>query len=115
MKEFRTPIGAWAAPHKAAFVRARQRLGWEVMEHLFRALARPLGEPTRDQACFWRGRRVVAIDGTTIELALNPELERAFGGQLARTADGPQRVGPPRARLVTLVECGTRALLDVLT
>jgi hypothetical protein len=106
--------GAWAAPHKAAFVRARQRLGWEVMEHLFRALARPLGEPTRDQACFWRGRRVVAIDGTTIELALNPELERAFGGQLARAADGPQRVGPPRARLVTLVECGSRALLDVV-
>src|SRR5437660_3527326 len=106
--------GAWAAPHKTAFVRARQRLGWEVMEHLFRALARPLGEPSRDHACFWRGRRVVAIDGTTLELAVNPELEQAFGGQLANDAAGPRRVGPPRARLLTLVECGTRALLDAV-
>jgi hypothetical protein len=106
--------GAWAAPHKTAFVRARQRLGWEVMEHLFRALARPLGEPARDHACFWRGRRVVAIDGTTLELAVNPELEQAFGGQLANAGASPRRVGPPRVRLLTLVECGTRALLDVV-
>src|SRR5437660_55438 len=55
--------GAWTAPHKSAFLRARQRLGWEVMERLFRALARPLGEPARDQACLWRGRRELA-DGS---------------------------------------------------
>jgi hypothetical protein len=106
--------GVWAAPHKAAFVRARQRLGWEVMERLFRALARPLGEPARDHACFWRGRRVVALDGTTLELAVNPELEQAFGGQLANDGIGRRRVGPPRARLLTLAECGTRALLDAV-
>ena len=104
--------GAWTAPHKTAFLRARQRLGWEVMERLFRALARPLGEPARDQACFWRGRRVLALDGTTLELAVNPELEQAFGGQLANHRGTLQRVGPPRARLLTLAECGTRALLD---
>jgi hypothetical protein len=106
--------GAWAAPHKTAFVRARQRLGWEVMEHLFRALARPLGEPGRDHACFWRDRRVLALDGTTLELAANPELEQAFGGQMANGGGSSHRVGPPRARLLTLVECGSRALLDVV-
>ena len=104
-------LGVWVAPHKSAFVRARRRLGWEVMERLFQTLSRPLGDPTRDAACFWRGRRVVALDGTTLELAATPELERAFGGQLAH--DG-SRIGPPRARLVTLVECGTRALLDAV-
>jgi hypothetical protein len=97
-------------PHKSAFSRARRRLGWEVMECLFRALAQPLADPRRDHHCFWRGRRVVAIDGTTIELAPVPELERAFGGP---TAKARQRAGLPQARVVTLIECGSRALLDV--
>lgn len=44
--------GSWVAPHKSAFMRARQRLGWEVMERLFRVLARPLADPARDHACF---------------------------------------------------------------
>jgi Insertion element 4 transposase N-terminal/Transposase DDE domain len=105
-------IGRWAVPHRSAFVRARERLGWEVMEGLFRALARPLGDPTRDQYGIWRGRRVVAIDGTTLELARNHELEQAFGGQRANDRSG-RRVGPPLIRMVALIECGTRALLDV--
>ena len=105
--------GSWVAPHKSAFMRARQRLGWEVMERLFRVLARPLGDPARDHVCFWHGRRVVALDGTTVELAVNPELEQAFGGQIANDGTG-RRVGPPRARLVSLIECGTRALLDAV-
>jgi hypothetical protein len=105
-------LGSWTTPHKSAFVRARQRLGWEVMESLFRAVAKPLGDCTRDHTCFWRGRRVVALDGTTLELAPIPELEVAFGGQIAN--DGSRlRVGPPRVRLVSLVECGTRAFLDL--
>jgi hypothetical protein len=35
--------GSWSPPHKSAFFRARMRLGSEVMEHLFRALARSSG------------------------------------------------------------------------
>lgn len=104
--------GGWQAAHKSAFVRGRLRLGWEVLEGLFRALAQPLGDPSRDPCCFWRGRRVVALDGTTLELARNDELERAFGGQKDNDRSG-RRVGPPHARLVMLIECGTRALLDI--
>ena len=105
--------GSWATPDKSAFAQARGRLGWEVMEGLFRALAQPLGDVSRDQWCAWRGRRVVALDGTTLELTRNQELERAFGGQRDHGGRGGGRIGPPRARLVTLIECGSRALLDV--
>jgi hypothetical protein len=105
--------GSWATPDRSAFAQARGRLGWEVMEGLFRALAQPLGEVSRDQWCAWRGRRVVALDGTTLKLTRNQELERAFGGQRDHAGRGGGRIGPPRARLVTLLECGSRALLDV--
>src|SRR5205085_646049 len=101
--------GSWSPPHKSAFLRARQRLGSEVMEQLFRALARPLADSYRDSGSFWHGRRVVAIDGTTVDLPAVPELEQAFGGP---TVSNGIRAGLPQARVVTLIECGTRALLD---
>lgn len=99
----------WTVPNKSSFARARVRLGSEVMERLFRALARPLAEPGQAPCCFWRERRVMAIDGTTKELQDTPELERAFGGQ---TQQG-KRVGLPQMRVLCLIEAGTRAVVDV--
>jgi hypothetical protein len=100
--------GRWPIPNKSSFARARVRLGAEVMERLFRALARPLADE-HARGCWWRGRRVMAIDGSTGELADNPELEARFGGPTAKKG---QRTGPPQVRVVGLVECGTRALVD---
>lgn len=102
--------GCWPVPNKSSFSRARVRLGKEVMERLFRALARPLADE-RAAGCWWRGRRVMAIDGSTGELVDNPELEAAFGGTVAK---GGGRIGLPMARVVGLVECGTRALVDIV-
>ena len=97
----------WTPPTATAFLQARQRLGWEVMERLYRVQARPLAG--QDLACsFWRGRRLMAIDGTTLPLEDVPELERIFGGQ----REEGKRVGPPQVRAVSLVECGTRAQVD---
>ena len=112
MREVATQAVKWKSPTgRSAFGKARMRLGWEVLEKLFGALAKPLGDAQLDaDCCFWRGRRVLAIDGTTFALPVNEELEAEFGGQIAN--NGSQaRVGVPRARLVSLVECGTRALL----
>ncbi|HLB78652.1 MAG TPA: IS4 family transposase, partial [Candidatus Dormibacteraeota bacterium] len=114
MRELATQAVSWKSPAgRSAFGKARMQLGWEVLAKLFEALAKPLGEAQLDaDCCFWRGRRVVAIDGTTFALPVNEELETEFGGQIAN--DGSQaRVGVPQARLVSLIECGTRALLAV--
>jgi len=68
-------LSCWQAPNKSSFARARAKLGWEVMHRLFAALAVPLVDGRFPWAC-WRGRRVVAIDGTTFEL--HGELEADF-------------------------------------
>jgi hypothetical protein len=112
MRALASQAVSWKSPAgRSAFGKARMQLGWEVLAKLFEALAKPLGDAQLDaHCCFWRGRRVLAIDGTTFALPVNEELEAEFGGQIAN--DGSQaRVGVPRARLVSLVECGTRALL----
>jgi len=114
MRELATQAVQWQSPAgRSAFGKARMRLGSEVMEGLLEALARPLGNPRLDADwCFWRERRVVAIDGTTFQLPITEELETAFGGQIANDSS-KRRVGVPHARMVSLIECGTRALLAI--
>lgn len=110
MHQLRTAVPAsqsWTPPGRSAFAQARQRLGFEAMESMFRAQAMPLAGP-KASGCWWRHRRVMAIDGTTLELANREELWEAFGGQM----DGDKRQGPPLLRAVALVECGTRAFVD---
>jgi hypothetical protein len=98
----------WQVPNKSALIQARVRLGWEVMERLFRALAVPLAR-AGTQGCFWRGLRVMAIDGTTMEVANTPANEAAFGGP---STTGRQRAGNPQIRVATLAECGTHGVVD---
>ena len=76
------------------------QLGWEVLAKLFEALAKPLGEAQLDaDCCFWRGRRVVAIDGTTFALPVNEELETE--GRVRRAAgEMEQGLGEARNEVV---------------
>lgn len=97
----------WEVPSKAAIFKARQRLGPEPLELLFGAVAQPLaGERTR--GAFYRGLRVMSLDGTCLDVADTPENDAAFG----RPGSGRGRgVGAfPQVRLVGLAECGTHAI-----
>lgn len=97
-------LDGWQTPNKSSFGRARTKLGWAVMRRLFEALARPLADDRFEWAA-WRGRRLVAFDGTTVELP--GEVEADFGGQVRQG----QRIGSPLLRVAGLIECGTRAPL----
>src|SRR3954466_5950213 len=65
---------------KSAIPQARVRLGEAPMRELFQRLARPLAEPGTPGA-WYRGRRLVSFDGTTLDVPDLPDLERAFGRQ----------------------------------
>ncbi|MGH3261352.1 MAG: IS4 family transposase [Trebonia sp.] len=100
----------WSVPTKGALSQARARLGSEPLRALFDAVAVPLAEPATEGA-FYRGWRLVSIDGTCLDLADTPANEAEFG----RPGSGRgQGVGAfPQLRLVGLGECGTHALLKV--
>jgi Insertion element 4 transposase N-terminal/Transposase DDE domain len=100
---------SWAVPSKAAIFRARQRLGSEPLELLFGAVAGPLAsESTR--GAFYRGLRLMSLDGTCLDVADTPHNAQAFGrpGSSRRKGGGAF----PQLRLVALSECGTHAITD---
>jgi hypothetical protein len=100
----------WSVPTKAALFQARRRLGSEPLRALFEAVAVPLAEP-RTAGAFYRGCRLVSIDGTCLDAADTPANERAFGRPGSGRGEG---VGAfPQLRLVGLGECGTHALFAV--
>jgi transposase IS4-like protein/DDE family transposase len=97
-----------ASPAATALTAARRRLGEKPLESLFRRLCAPLS-PGTEPWSHVGGLLAVAWDGTTVDTARSPANAAAFGRPGNGTA---QAAGAPQLRLVTLVACGTRALLD---
>ena len=102
--------GSSRLANKAAISHARDRLGPEPMSKLFDRIAVPLateGTP----GCWLAGRRLVAIDGTCLDLADTPRNDDFFGRP--GVAKG-ERSAFPQARVVALAECGTHAMFEVV-
>ena len=97
-----------AVATKSAVTRARVRLGAAPVRVLFERLARPFATPGAPGA-WYRGCRLVSLDGTTLDLPDAPELEARYGrpGASRGTSSYPQ------LQLLSLTECGTHAIFAV--
>ncbi|REK84506.1 hypothetical protein DY245_42875 [Streptomyces inhibens] len=74
----------------------------------------PLAEPS-DGWAFWRGLRLMAVDGTCVDIAGTPANDGVFGRQGGKPKPGKRpykRAAFPQTRIVGLVECGTHAVVD---
>src|SRR3954449_1518170 len=94
-----------ALASKSALTKARIRLGVAPLKELYERVARPLAEPGLAGA-FYRGLRLVSLDGTTILVPDEPELEQRFGRPSSSRGPGAF----PQARLLALMESGTHAI-----
>lgn len=95
-------------PSKSGIFQARARLGAEPVEALFRRVAVPLATPAAVGA-WLAGRRLVAIDGTCLDVADTAENATWFGRPGVNKGD---QAAFPQARVVALAECGSHAVLD---
>jgi hypothetical protein len=98
----------WRVPSTPAIVKARARLGAQPLRRLFVEVARPLATPATVGA-WYRGWRVLAIDGTCLDVADTPANAAAFGRPATHRGE---QTAFPQVRLVGLAECGTHALID---
>ncbi len=93
---------------KSGISQARSRVGWEPMKSVFDSCAKPLAKPN-SRGCFYRGKRLVAVDGTMFNVEDCPENLEAFGRLRNQIKDGPY----PQVRAVGLLECGTHAVFGL--
>jgi hypothetical protein len=101
-KHARRMHGEEETPGRSSLCEARQRLGIEPIRHLFEHTVRPLATPETPGA-FYRGWRLMGIDGTVLDVPDSPANAAAFG----RSSGGRGPGAFPQVRKVSLVELGT--------
>jgi hypothetical protein len=93
---------------KSGISQARTRLGAAPLEALYRAVVGPVAAAGTSGA-WYRGWRVMSLDGTTLDVGDTVANRHAFGGPAS--ARGVNATGAfPQLRLVGLVETGTHVL-----
>jgi Insertion element 4 transposase N-terminal/Transposase DDE domain len=97
-------------PSKSAIFQARARLGFEPVRALFERVALPLAAPGTPGA-WLAGRRLVAIDGTCLDVADTVDNAEWFGRPGVTKGE---QAAFPQARVVGLAECGTHAIFEAV-
>lgn len=99
---------ATTMPSKSGISQARTRLGAAPLEALYRAAVAPIATDTTPGA-WYRGWRVMSIDGTTLDVADTLANARHFGRP--GSGRGVNTTGAfPQVRMVGLLENGTHVL-----
>lgn len=96
-----------AAPTASALRQARQRLGSAPLRALFDLLRGPAATTA---AVSFRGLLICAIDGTVVSVADSAANLAVVAKQCCNHGTG----GYPRIRIVALVACGTRTIIDAV-
>lgn len=90
---------------KSGISQARTRLGWEPIQQLHDEIVKPIAIETTKGA-WYRGWRLVSLDGSTLDVADEKGNERTFG----RPSSDRGESAYPQVRFVSLVENGTHVL-----
>jgi hypothetical protein len=102
------PLDRVRTTGRSGISQARARLGAEPMRRIFETVAKPFATKSTKGA-FYRAWRLVAMDGTTLDVPDTAENEQAFG----RPGAARGKSGFPQLRAVFLSEVGTHALFHV--
>lgn len=101
------PYSTRPEPDDSTFTKARQRLGVAPLRELFRIVA-PCLAPEGTPGVFYRGWRLMGIDGTTFDIPDTPANQHIFGRGGNQRSPNPF----PQVRVLALCELGTHAICD---
>ena len=99
------PAVALKVAGNSGISQARTRLGWEPLQQLHDAMVKPIAVAATKGA-WYRGLRLVSVDGSTMEIADEAANDQAFGRPGASRGESAF----PQLRFVSLVENGTHVL-----
>jgi hypothetical protein len=98
-----------ATPTAGALAQARRRVGAEPLRWLFELLRGP-ATGIGTVGTWWRGLLVCAIDGTLLAVPDSPANQAEFTKHRCNNGGA----GYPALRLLVLVSCGTRTVIDAV-
>jgi hypothetical protein len=101
---------AWEVPTSGGITQARQRLGYEPLAELFSQVAVPVADQLT-RGAFLGPWRLMAIDGFEWDVPATSGNIAAFGFTGA-SGDDLGRAVFPKARVVTVSECASHAMVD---
>jgi hypothetical protein len=99
----------WQVPTASAISQARQRLGAAPVQALFDRACVPLAT-TGSKGAWLAGRRLMAIDATSFDVADTPDNVERFG----RMGSGPKASAYPKLHVAALAECGSHAIVGAV-
>ena len=102
-------VDDWQVPTASAITQARQRLGVAPVKELFDRAAVPLAE-RGTKGAWLAGRRLMAIDGTSFDVADTEANVAHFG----RVGSGPKASAFPKLQVMALAECGSHAMVGAV-
>ena len=100
------PARALKVTGKSGISQARTRLGWRPLQQVHDELVRPIAVPATKGA-WYRGWRLMSLDGSTLDVADTADNAKAFG----RPGASRGTAAYPQLRFVSLVENGTHVLV----
>jgi hypothetical protein len=92
---------------KTSIIHGRERIGWEPMANLFDSHVKPIATK-ETKGAWYRGLRMVAMDGTTFEVADSEDNQVYFPRSAGKSASAF-----PRLDTVFLVESGTHVVFGL--
>ena len=96
-----------ASVAKSSISQLRNKIGHAPLKQLHQRACVPLALAHQHPDAFYRGLRLVAMDGSNFEIPDETENVATFGYPGSRTG----HAGYPQAKCAVLVECGTHAIL----
>jgi hypothetical protein len=99
------PLGVIAVAGNSGISQARTRLGWEPVKQLHDEVVKPIAVAATKGA-WYRGLRLVSMDGSTLDVADEKGNVEAFGRPGASRGESAY----PQLRFVSLAEVGTHVL-----
>jgi hypothetical protein len=106
-------IAGQPPPGKSALSQARTKLGPRPMRRLFVQTAEPVATG-RTRGAFYRGKRLMLIDGQKLLIPDTPANAQAFGRPSTRRYGKAIQGGYPQIHTIRLVEAGTHMTVEAL-
>jgi len=99
-------VGGLQIPSRATIAAARKRLLPQWLEELHSKVVEPLATPKRCPGAFYKGLRLIGIDGTLLDCYDSDSNRKHYHRPTNQSGNGAF----PKVRLVVLAELGTRVL-----